>query len=263
MARLKITVAYEGTRFAGWQLQAMRSGECPLTVQGELERAAAAITCERVVVYGSGRTDSGVHAEAQVCHMDVPEDKAGLDWARALNSLLPPDIRVRSADLAPADFHARFSATGKCYAYSLWMGAQRPLPRAQAFTWHTPELDLQRMQAAAAYLVGHHDFASFQNTGTPQDSTVRTLFSVQPKGGFLGPLQCPEDWPVLTWVFEGNGFLKQMVRNLVGLLVWTGQGKLDPAIVSDILAAKDRKALPSPSAPAQGLTLMRVYYESK
>lgn len=260
MPRLKLLLAYQGTAYAGWQIQALPKGGSPPTIQGELERAVAAITGGRIPVHGSGRTDSGVHAEGQVCHVDLPGEKIGLDWQRALNAQLPPDIRILNAEIVDADFHARFSATGKCYSYALWHDAQRPLPRAREFVWGRPGLVQERMLEAAALLTGTHDFASFQNTGTPVESTVRTLHSIEARPHCLGPLLCPEDWPVTSWIFIGDGFLKQMVRNLVGLLVWVGQGKITPADVPGILAAKDRCALPSPAAPAHGLTLMHVYY---
>jgi tRNA pseudouridine38-40 synthase len=255
--RLKLTLAYEGTRYAGWQIQAPPH---PPTVQGALEYALARMAGHRIPVLAAGRTDAGVHAEAQVCHLDLPEDRALPDLLFSLNALLPPDIRVLDAIPVASSFHARRDALGKCYAYSLWSGRRPPPPRVRAFVWHTENLDCARMAEAAWFLEGRRDFASFRNKGGEEGRTVRTLRSLSLQPGGIGPLLCPEDWPALTLVFEGDGFLKQMVRNLVGFLVFVGRNKLSPAEAPGILAARDRRALPSPTAPACGLTLMRILY---
>ncbi len=260
MPRLKLTLAYEGTRYAGWQLQAFKSKERPVTIQGEIERILEGMSGRRVPVFGAGRTDSGVHAEGQVCHLDLPEDKQGIDWRLALNRQLPYDIRVLDAQWVAPDFHARKSALRKRYAYSLWMHRDKALPRIRNFVWSAMPLDMDRMLEAASLLAGRHDFASFQNKGTAQADTVRNLFSITCRPSWLAGLCCPPDWPVATFVFEGDGFLKQMVRNLMGLIVWAGQGKGIPTDVMAIMAAKDRIALPSPTAPAEGLTLLEVLY---
>ena len=254
--RLKLTLAYSGTRYAGWQLQAETQERS--TIQKELERALESITECPARVHGSGRTDSGVHAEGQVAHADVPEKD--VDWQRALNAKLPSDIRVLAAERVSEHFHARHSATGKIYAYALFCGPVPLPPRLEPFVWATPLLDFPAMEAAAAILAGRHDFTSFQNAGTPVADTVRDLWSVRPEPGRAGPFFCPPDWPVVTWLFHGSGFLKQMVRNLMGLMVWAGQGKISVADIAACLAAKDRRALSSPTAPAKGLTLMRVEY---
>ena len=260
MLRLKLTLAYEGTRYAGWQLQSPGvEARCP-TVQGVLERAVASLTGCRVPVHGAGRTDAGVHAEAQVCHLDLPESAGRIHWLKALNIKLPSDIRVSAAEWVETSFHARKSARGKRYAYALWMHTNKALPRIANFVWSCPPLDTSRLQIALPLLVGTKDFASFQNSGTPRAGTVRTLGSIAYCPGLVGGMQCPSDWPVGSLIFEGNGFLKQMVRNLVGLVSWVAMGKLEPETIPDILAARARKALPSPSAPAQGLTLLEVLY---
>jgi tRNA pseudouridine38-40 synthase len=255
--RLKLTLAYEGTRYAGWQIQAAAFP----TVQGVLEEAVARIAGCRVPVHAAGRTDAGVHAEAQACHLDPPENRIDLDWRQALNAALPPDIRILAADPVSPSFHAQRDARGKVYAYSLWLGRQGPLPRIRAFVWHTAELDLPRLDEASRLLEGRRDFASFRNARAARGPTLRTLQAIRREPGRLGPLLCPTDWPVMTFFFEADGFLKQMVRNLMGFLVFVGRGKLPPSSAADILAAGDRRALPSPTAPAQGLTLMRVLYD--
>ncbi len=288
MPRLKLTLAYEGTRYCGWQLQAApaavpsswaeKAAPSPAsppcvpasvargchnlpTIQGTLEHALAGILGFRAPLTAAGRTDAGVHAEAQICHCDVPEEKAGVDWLRALNTKLPQDIRVLEAVPVAPDFHARKDARSKVYAYSLWMSRQKALPRVQAFVWSTPVLATERMREAGRLLLGRHNFASFQNVGTPIRETTRTLYDVRYETGTIGGrLRCPEDWPVCTLYFEGDGFLKQMVRNIVGMIVWVGLGKIEARSIPDILAASDRRALPGPSAPARGLTLMEVKY---
>lgn len=233
----------------------------PCTVQGTLESCLSRIVGRRVPVHGAGRTDAGVHAEGQVCHMDLPEDAGRIDWKQALNMLLPYDIRIIRAEWVAADFHARSSACKKRYAYSLWMDRDKALPRIAPFVWSVPRLELAAMLPALPLLTGRRDFASFQNSGTLRASTIRSLHSIELRPGLLGPLACPEDWPVATLFFEGDGFLKQMVRNLSGLLVWIAQEKIKAEGIPAILAAKDRRALPSPSAPAQGLSLLEVMYE--
>lgn len=255
--RLKLTISYAGTAYAGWQIQA--ASQAQSTVQKELETALSRIAGRAVRVHGAGRTDSGVHAEGQAAHADVPR-RDGFDWQKALNATLPRDIRILNACIVPDAFHARYSATGKLYAYSLFIGMGNTPPRLAPFVWTTPPLDTAAMAEAAAILTGSHDFAAFQNTGTPVKDTVRNLWRIQCETGVSGPFRCPEDWPVMTWFFHGNGFLKQMVRNLMGLMVWVGLGKLGTADVAACLAGKDRTAVPSPTAPPEGLTLMRVEY---
>ena len=259
MQRIKFTVAYDGTRYSGWQVQAHRV-KVPPTIQGELEKRLSLVVGQRVIVHGAGRTDAGVHADAQVFHCDLPEERAGFDWKRVLNATLPADIRITGQEPAQPGFHARKSALKKRYAYSLWLGPQGAMPRLSPFVWSTHSLDMALMQEAAAHLVGTHDFASLQNSGSEVTTTVRTLYSLTAHQGMAANLICPGAWPVVTWIAEGNGFLRQMVRNIMGLLVWAGRGRIAPERVPAILLACDRKALPSPTAPAQGLTLLEVEY---
>jgi len=277
MARLALTVSYVGTRLAGWQIQARTDRPQPRTVQGELERIAERIVGAPVRLHGAGRTDSGVHAEAQVAHMDVPDHRADLDWQRAFNAGLPDDISVAAVARVPDDFHSRFDARGKTYTYRLWPERRWVPPRLAPFAWATGSLDLDAMDAAAAHLHGTHDFASFQNTGTDITTTVRTVTRVarryegeapvhpalpgaMPLSDADGDMNCiSAGLRVIAWDFEADGFLKQMVRNMMGLLVAVGRGKLPPHAVPAILAARDRKAAPA-TAPAQGLTLTRVHY---
>lgn len=258
MPRLKLTLAYQGTAYAGWQLQSKEV--CPGTVQGEIERAVARITGYRIPVHGAGRTDSGVHAEGQVCHLDLEDKHTHIDWHRAINVNLPPDIRILDAAWTDKSFHSRKSAKGKRYAYSLWMHTDRAYPRIAPFVWSVPPIDLSAASPIIPLLTGRRDFATMQNSGTKLKNTVKTVYSISIQPGVLGPLFCPAHWPVATIIVEGDGFLKQMVRNIVGLLVWVAQGKVQPEEVEAIMLARNRAALPSPSAAAQGLTLLEVLY---
>jgi tRNA pseudouridine38-40 synthase len=252
-------VAFEGTAYAGWQIQSGGTRSVP-SIQGCLESAFARIAGRPVRVHGAGRTDAGVHADGQVCHADVDETKMPSDCRNALNACLPPDIRVLSCIPVGADFHARKSAVGKRYAYSIWTGRDKPVPRIRNFVAQTPPLDLDLLRAALPHITGRRDFASFQNSGAATRNTVRELFSVQCRKGEIARLRCPEDWPVLNLIFAGNGFLKQMVRNLSGMLIHAGARRIAPEDIPGIMAARDRRALPSPCAPACGLTLLEVVY---
>ncbi|MGE4469988.1 MAG: tRNA pseudouridine(38-40) synthase TruA [Desulfovibrio sp.] len=252
MPRIRLTLAYDGTNFAGWQVQPGQR-----TVQGVLERALAPLLVRRGVpaptprIHGSGRTDSGVHAVGQVAHVDVPEHRRGFPWQKALNATLPPDVRVVAAAEVGNDFHARFSARSKTYAYTLWIDPAYVLPQRARYVWQCGPLDLDAMDRAAALLLGEHDFAAFRNTGTDTESTIRTLYRIDRSTG-LHPAEC-----VLR--FCASGFLKQMVRNLTGCLVAVGRGKAGPENIRSYLKEGDRSAAPA-TAPAQGLCLEWVEY---
>ena len=251
--RLKLTVSYDGTRFVGWQRQA--EGE---SIQGALEHALARFEGRPVVVHGAGRTDAGVHALGQVASASVTCAHETAAIARGLNVQLPGDIRVRQLEEAASDFHARFSARSKSYRYVLRiMPVASPFDRAYA--WHLPEpLDLEAMQAAAATVVGTHDFVAFQSTGSDPNGTVRTvtrseLIALRP---WLG---CDTE-AVVAYEIEGNGFLRHMVRALVGTLVDIGRGRRTAASMAALLAGGTR-ATAGVTAPAHGLFLVRVNYD--
>jgi tRNA pseudouridine38-40 synthase len=246
MPRIRLTVAYVGTRYQGWQVQGR--GE---TIQGAIEDKLARICGELVRVHGSGRTDSGVHALAQVAHFDVPESRRHIPWRQALNAMLPDDISILEAREAQDDFHARFSVRSKRYAYTLWTEPRFTLPQRAPFVWPVRGLDFEAMDQAAKVLAGTHDFAAFQNAGTEIKGTVRTLEPIVRTQG-----QLPAEW---VFRFQADGFLKQMVRNLMGLLVEVGRGGLAPADVRAILEGCDRRKAPA-TAPARGLTLEEVMY---
>lgn len=246
MPRIRLTVAYVGTRYLGWQIQGRGA-----TIQGVLEEKLSRICEEPVRVHGSGRTDSGVHALGQVAHFDAPDSKARIPWQKALNSMLPDDIAILDAREAEPGFHARFSVRSKRYAYTLWTEPDFTLPQRAPFVWPVRNLDLESMDRAAALLAGTHDFAAFQNAGTEVKGTVRTLEPIRREPG-----QDPCEW---AFRFQADGFLKQMVRNLMGLLVEVGRGGMSPEEARAVLESRDRRLAPA-TAPPQGLTLEEVIY---
>lgn len=261
MARIRLDIAYVGTAFAGWQLQAGPRGAKQRTVQGELEKALAAVLGQEVRIHGSGRTDAGVHADCQCAHFDVPKKYQGINWASALQRHLPQDIAILGAAPAPDEFHARFDAKGKVYAYTLWLSPAPLPPKLRPFAWASGPLNLPRMDEATKYLVGEHDFAAFQNSGSKVEDTVRNIESIRRLYLPLpGKAASSEDSPLLLWEFTGNGFLKQMVRNLIGFMTACGQARLAPEQALELFAAKKRTALHFATAPACGLSLVKVIY---
>lgn len=246
MVRLKLTLAYDGGNFKGWQLQREDS-----TIQGTLEAAVARILGHTARVQGAGRTDTGVHALGQVAHLDIPEHKLSVPWQRALNCPLPESISVLAVEQVPREFHARFGARSKTYAYTLWTTRAFVFPQRRRYVWDCGPLDLPAMDAAAPHFLGRHDFKSFMNAGTPVKSTVRTVTRLERCAGLCGH--------EVVWRVEADGFLKQMVRNMVGLLVEVGRGKAAPESVRTILEAGDRTRAAA-TAPARGLCLERVEY---
>ena len=247
MRNLKITIQYDGTAYVGWQRQA--NG---VSIQGLLEDALSRIEGGSVVVHGAGRTDAGVHALAQVASVPLAAAIEPPALARALNAVLPSDVRVLAVEEAAPDFHARFSAIGKVYEYRI-VNAPIVSPFVERYVWHIVQpLDIDVMRAAAAPLVGAHDFAAFQGAGSAVTSTDRVVRSIewQDGGGY--------DLPLVMRI-EGDGFLRHMVRNIVGTLVETGIGRWSPARLPEILGSLDRTRA-GPTAPAHGLFLVRVVY---
>jgi tRNA pseudouridine38-40 synthase len=248
MRCLRLTIAYDGTHYVGWQRQI--NG---LSVQEVLEGAFAPLikdpTGRGPTVAGAGRTDAGVHALGQVASVNLEIDLAAAAVHRALNVRLPPDVRVIGVVDAPLGFHARFHAIGKTYRYRI---ATLPVlsPFDRWFVWHTTEpRDVPAMQAAAAAFVGTHDFASFQGRDSAVRNTVRTLARVDVRAT-AGEIVIDVD---------GDGFLRHMVRAIVGTLAQVGAGTRDPASIPAMLASRDRQA-GGPTAPAAGLTLVAVRY---
>ena len=246
MPTFRLTLEYDGGGFAGWQIQ--RSGT--RTVQGALEVALERVTGCAVRVIGSGRTDAGVHAEGQVASVRVETSLAPEALQRALNGVLPADVAVQAVAVAPEGFDARRAARSKLYRYLIWNGASRsPLRTPRA--WHVrPPLDLAAMEQAAKVFLGTHDFASFQAAGSAVRTTVRTLSRFDVEGCSRGEIRL---------FVEGDGFLRHMVRTLAGTLVEVGRGRRAEAALTAVLAARDRRRA-GPTAPAAGLTLVRVDY---
>jgi tRNA pseudouridine38-40 synthase len=246
--KIKLTIAYDGAAYAGWQVQKVGLG-----VQQVVEEAMAKILPGAGRLRSSSRTDSGVHALGMVADAEIPESRPRMSsrkLALAINAHLPPDIRVMSVSRARPDFDARFDAKGKQYRYFIWNAlAMNPLLRHQA--WHVARpLNLAAMRAAARLFLGRHDFKSLAATRAYEmKSTVRTLTrcDIQRRG------------PSLTVIIEGDGFLYKMCRGIVGTLAQIGQGKIAVDEVGAILEKKDRRAA-GMTAPAHGLALWKVFY---
>lgn len=259
--RLKLLLAYDGASFSGWQIQ--EKPGAPATVQGVVEAALARLTSGKVRVFGSGRTDAGVHAHGQVAHCDVPDRPAltGLDWRHALNAVLPPAVRVLAAGPAHPAFDARRDAIAKTYVYQFWRESRFTPPGLAPFVWACGPLDQEAMRAALPDFLGERDFASLRNAGSETRGSVRRIHAVTLE--VMPPLEFyPPHEPLLRLTVTAGGFLKQMVRNMAGLLACVGRGRIAPDEVPALLAACDRAAVPAPTAPPQGLALARVDYGS-
>ena len=240
----KLTLEYDGTAYAGWQRQPNQP-----TVQGAVETAITHIVHSQTPVAAAGRTDAGVHALGQVASFQSDAAMEAWEWVRSLNGVLHHDISVQSADPMPDTFHARFSAVGKLYEYRIYHRRQRQaLERGRS--WHVHQsLDKEAMHTAATTLLGTHDFSSFEGALTDNTNPVCTLHRVD----------LIEEGPLLRLQFQGDRFLKQMVRALVGTLVEVGLGKRQPSDLTQIIDAHDRRAA-GYTAPPYGLYLVRVDY---
>jgi tRNA pseudouridine38-40 synthase len=252
---LKLTLAYDGTDFAGWQRQARER-----TVQAVLEDALAPIDKGPVTVFGAGRTDAGVHAAGQVASFQLQSAIPREELQRALNGTLPEDVRVLSAEEARTGFNARFDARTKTYHYAIWNGAATP-PSLRRYAWHVPQpIDLSATGDAAAALVGEHDFAAFQAAGSDVRTTVRRILSSSVHEVDVTNLVRPgPGGRLLRYEVTGTGFLRHMVRNIAGTLADIGRGRRAPAEITAILQSRDR-ARASATAPPQGLVLWQVDY---
>ena len=245
--RYLITISYDGTDFSGYQKQLKER-----TVQSELEKALKEINGgKKVDVHASGRTDAGVHALNQKVHFDLETKITPDKLIRGLNSLLPNDIYVKDVKEVPEDFHARFSAIGKEYIYKLNMGEYNPLERNYVYQ-HNKKLDVIEMERAMKYLEGEHNFKSFTKTDEEKDDYVRTISQTN-------IIRDSKDINKITLSFVGTGFLRYMVRNIVGTLIAVGEGKIKSEEVIDILRKEDRKAAGKTANP-EGLYLKNVFY---
>jgi len=249
--KFKLTIAYDGTGYEGWQIQKIGTG-----VQEKVEQALSRLFPSKPRVHSSSRTDTGVHAVGMVVHFEVPRGESSITPPKlllAVNAWLPEDVRVLQVSRVSTDFHARFDAKGKQYRYFVWNHpAMNPLLRRTA--WHVPRvLDIDSMRAAAQHFVGRHDFRAFtSNPGYDRESTTRHLSRCDVK----------KSGSLLTFIIEGDGFLYKMCRGIAGTLVQVGLGKFPPGSIKDLLAKADRR-LSGMTAPAHGLVLWKVFYRRK
>lgn len=247
MPVVRLTIEYDGTAYHGWQRQPSVA-----TIQGTIESAIHRICGEHAAVVGSGRTDAGVHAAGQIAHFETGASLTPEAWRRALNAVLPADVKIIAADAVADSFHARFSAVHKRYEYRI-LTRPVPSPLERRTSWHVPHrLDLSAMRRAAASLIGSHDFRAFEaadpSHGAARDTQCRlTRCSIRRQGD------------VVVVEIESNRFLKYMVRNIVGTLVEVGVARRSAADTARILRSRDRRHA-GVTAPAHGLTLIAVRY---
>ena len=245
MQTIRLLIAFQGTHYAGWQSQL--NGK---TRQELFEKHLSRILKEKIVLHGSSRTDSGVHAKGFVAHFKTKNPLSEEKIKDALNFYLPKDVVVLSAKKAPNSFHARFDAKHKTYQYEIWNHPTRPAyDKAPFVLWVAQRLDVPKMQKAAKYLIGKHDFNAFRDSGEEERKTVKHIksLSIRKEGSSI--------WIRIT----ADGFLKHMVRVIAGTLIEVGRHKITPQAIPGILASKDRRKA-GPTAKSLGLTLLKVQY---
>ena len=264
MCNLKLTIEYDGTNYCGWQIQRSQGhkvtksqGHQVTSIQEVLEKTLQKILQEKVKLVASGRTDSGVHAFAQVANFKINSCISPDKLQRALNGLLPKDIAVKKIETVDLDFHSRYSAKSKTYRYIILNAPQRSAFLKDSAYFYAYPLDLSLMRKEAKCLLGRHDFKSFCASGSKVKSTVRTIKQLA-----INKLNSEHRTPNTELIYidiEADGFLYNMVRNIAGTLIEIGRGKLPKGSLRNILVAKNRK-LAGPTAPALGLTLLEVKY---
>ncbi len=246
MKKIKITIAYDGTKYNGWQLQRSTDN----TIQGKISAVLSRMSGHTVEVQGSGRTDAGVHALGQAASFEIEDVFSADDILKYLNQYLPEDIAVLSAEDAPQDFHARFSAESKTYRYRIHTS---PIPnvfeRKYVYTYLDKPLNVSKMRQAAALLTGTHDYKAFCGNPKFKKSSIRTIMDIR----------IEETGSGITIDYTGDGFLQNMVRILTGTLIEVGNGSLSPTLIPEIIESKDRQRAGF-TAPPQGLSLVRVEY---
>ena len=245
--RLALALEYDGSAFCGWQSQPSGCG-----VQDALERALSEIASEAVRVTAAGRTDAGVHAVSQVVHFDTQAARPATAWVRGVNALLPPAVAVLWARAVPDDYHARFAATARHYAFLLMTRPERPALLARHVGWYHHALDIDAMRAGAALLAGRHDFSAFRAAECQAKSPVKTLAKLAIEG----------DERLVRFEFSADAFLHHMVRNIVGSLVYVGSQRQPPAWIGELLAARDRTRA-APTFAASGLYLCGADYDAR
>lgn len=245
MKRVKLVVAYDGTNYHGWQVQ-----DNGITIEEVLNRTISELVQEDIKVIGASRTDAGVHACGNVAVFDTESRIPGDKFSFALNQRLPEDIRIQESCEVDADFHPRYADTVKTYEYNILNRRfELPSKRLYAAFCYYP-MDIERMNQAAAYLVGEHDFKSFCSAGAQVQTTIRTIYAVN----------VTKDDDMVHIRITGNGFLYNMVRIIAGTLMQVGTGLMEPEQVKEILEARDRSKA-GPTAVAKGLTLVEIRYE--
>ncbi|MBR2996647.1 MAG: tRNA pseudouridine(38-40) synthase TruA [Lachnospiraceae bacterium] len=253
MKNYKMIVSYDGTRYFGWEHQPGKD----LTIQGKLESVLEAMETgehpdaqpRRITVIGAGRTDAGVHARAMTCNVLLETDKTEEEIQAYMNRYLPDDISVNEVRICADRFHSRFKAIGKTYRYTLWCGPAKPVFDRKYVTVLSERPDTEKMREAAELLTGMHDYKSFCGNPKMKKQTIRVVDTIR----------IEESGNYIRLYFHGNGFLQNMVRIMTGTLLEVGFGKREPSEMTGILEALDRR-LAGPTAPAQGLTLMKVDY---
>lgn len=246
MKNFKLTIEYDGTAYHGWQIQ-----DNDITIQETVENALATMTREKIRLHASGRTDAGVHALGQVAHFKTDARISSDAFFAGLNSLLPDDIVIISCEEVDETFHARFNAKHKTYQYRIY---NHPIPLAigRQYAWHVrKKLDIDAMQNTIAHIIGTHDFKSFEGTGSPRDHTIRTVLNAY--------ADITDDGYLIVEI-TANGFLRYMIRNLVGTLVDVGLTKISPQDFKHILDSKNRD-IAGITAPPHGLFLVNVNYD--
>lgn len=244
MKRVRLTVAYDGTNYCGWQVQP--NG---ITVQEVLNRHLSELTKEKIETIGASRTDAGVHALGNIAVFDTSVRMPGEKFSYALNQRLPEDIRIEKSEEVPMEFHPRYVKSVKTYEYKI-LNRKFPIPTQRFYSHFTyVPLDVEKMRKGASYLVGEHDFKSFCGTNAQVKTTVRTIEKIE----------IQKENNLITIRVCGNGFLYNMVRILAGTLMEVGAGAYPPAHIKEILEKKDRSAA-GPTAPARGLTLVEIRY---
>ena len=253
MKHFRITLQYDGSRYDGWQKQ----GNTDNTIQGRIEALLTKLFEQQVEIQGSGRTDAGVHALGQVASFSVNTDIGPAKVMERMNTFLPKDIIVTDCRLTDTRFHARLNAKSKTYIYRIVTGDVRPVFGRQYVLWHSDPLDTDGMRQAAECLIGEHDYKSFLGNRHYKKSTVRTIESITITDDVIKAGET--EFPEIVIAFKGNGFLPNMVRILTGTMLEIGEGVRTPKDMESILTGCDR-ALAGPTAPAHGLTLLKVEY---
>lgn len=251
LRNIRLLIAFDGTDYSGWQRQ-----KDAATIQGEIESRLIVMTGEQIMLHGAGRTDAGVHAEGMVANFHTASTIQPLAFFNGLNSMLPPEIRILRADQADLSFHARFSAKGKHYLYRLHTGPVLMPQHRRYCLHHRGAIDTSAVRACLSLICGTHDFASFENSGSRDKNSIDGRGSVRTI--FAADLQQTGEHEYV-FSFIGDGFLRQMVRNIVGTLLEAGRGKLAVDAFQRVLQARNRTAA-GPTAPARGLTLKEVLY---